>query len=388
MATRRKSCLTSWVISSVMIAMLSARIATGTPNLQNMDLGMTHTNSRAKRFELTGVPDYVVKFAPELRHDRASKGYPMSAQEFYDAMLLDTSSSLRKENTDFSTLRSGNIPVYYQVRTEGKQTRIMYWWFYGYQQPCWADQGSHNGDWEHIMVILTEDMSAVAAVSFHQHDGHYTRIAGPRDAPCTHPFGARCLGSYGFESSGTHPIVYVGKLAHGAYHYPNDFNAGTVDECAYYADFRNPKSSDDYMESWRNLVDLDSDKETWMIADRKGSFSWGFDGVNTHPTQRSPFDAEHSKACDGSTVNGIKSGGCYQSECLAGDDETADDCLKECESGYTNFGLTCNKGKWPWEWKIYNRLSDGNSYSYDYTLPKTDAGLSRRRQDSSEWGLP
>jgi hypothetical protein len=302
-------------------------------------------------------------------------------------MLKDSSSSFRLENTDQSTIQNGDSPTYYRVQTDGKQTRIVYWWFYGYQHPCWEDQGTHNGDWEHGMVILTEDMSAVAAVSFYQHNGHYTRIAGPRDAPCTQPLGGRCS-EYGFESSGTHPIVYSGKIAHGSYHNPNDISVGSADQCMYYADYRNPKSSDDYMETWRKLISLDSNEESWMEADRTGSFVWGYDGVSTHPTQHFPFDSEHSVACQGSATQGIASGGCYQSECLSGDDETAFQCLKECKPGYTNFGLTCNKGGMPWEWSIYDRTTGDDQYSYDYTLPKSDVGLSRRRSDISEWDLP
>lgn len=333
------------------------------------------------------IPDYVSKFVPELRFDRAAKGYPMSAQVFYEYMINYQSGAFLIENTDKATLATGTIPTYYQVATIGKQIRINYWWFYGYQHPCFSEQGAHNGDWEHVMVILTEDRSAVTAVSFYQHGGHYTRISGPRDAPCTPNGVGRCSGSYGFESSGTHPVVYVGKFSHGSYHDSNAFSPPAGGECAYYGDFRNPKSSDDYLQTWTNLIDLNGNQESWIAVDKTANWVWGPDGISNHPTQRSPIDAEHSVACKGSATYGVDDVGCYQSECLAGDDETLTDCLKECEPGYINLGVACKTGDWVWNWEFYNRLTGSNSYSYDYTLPQQDAGLSHRRNNQDEWNL-
>ena len=140
--------------------------------------------------DLRMAPDAVARFAPQLRFDRAGRGYPMSAQKFFEA--IDPAAggkflpgNTRVENADRATLASGSIPMYYQVRQFGNQVRIMYWWFYGYQHPCYSDQGSHNGDWERVMVTLTEDGSGVASVTYWQHNNFYTRIAGPRGAPCT-----------------------------------------------------------------------------------------------------------------------------------------------------------------------------------------------------------
>jgi hypothetical protein len=84
-------------------------------------------------------------------------------------------------------------------------------------------------------VILSESHSEIAAVVYWQHAGHYTRIAHRN----------------GFETSGTHPVVYVGKLAHGSYHSPNrggwggPFGAWIASPCYYWADYRNPKSPQD-----------------------------------------------------------------------------------------------------------------------------------------------
>jgi hypothetical protein len=368
-------------------------------------------------------PDYVVRFAPELRftRDSASQGYPMSAQPFFDRLTKDGDgypvampgdSPLGVESTDISTLRGSTIPTYYMERITGPQVdfmkrfagtqvRINYWWFYGYQHPCTriiggAYKGDHNGDWEHVTVILTEDRSAIAAISYYQHDGHYTRISVGH-GPCTPAGTGRCSGSGGFEMDGTHPVVYVGRMAHGGYHDTNrwlpgaDRSAPSKDplQCAYYGDIRDPGSAADNFDSSRKLIDLDGNKEAWLAKDRApAAWNWGPDGISNHPTQKSPLDDEHRMSCEGRSTAWFQSDGCYKSECLAEDDEASEDCLKECEHGYNNVGLTCNKGVAPWEWKIYGRLTGGHSYGYRYTLPGYDGGLARRRTWDWEWNLP
>jgi Concanavalin A-like lectin/glucanases superfamily len=368
-------------------------------------------------------PDYVVRFAPELRftRDSASQGYPMSAQPFFDHLTKDSNgypvampgdAPVGVENTDNATLRGNTIPTYFMERITspqldfmkhfaGTQVRINYWWFYGYQHPCTrviggAYKGNHNGDWEHVTVILKEDRSAIAAISYYQHDGHYTRISVGH-GPCTPAGTGRCGGSGGFEMDGTHPVVYIGRMAHGGYHDTNrwlpgaDRSAPSKDplQCAYYGDIRDPGSAADNFDSSRKLIDLDGDKEAWLAKDRApASWNWGPDGISNHPTQKSPLDDEHRMSCEGRSTAWFQSDGCYKSECLAEDDEASEDCLKECEHGYNNVGLTCNKGVAPWDWKIYGRLTGGHSYGYRYTLPDYDAGLARRRTWDWEWNLP
>jgi hypothetical protein len=373
------------------------------------------------------------QFAPLLKFDRAAQGYgyPMDAQAFYEKIIKHLKTGepfIVEENTNKVTLKDKTIPTYYQVREFGtkKQVRILYWWFYGYQHQCTEGQGAHHGDWERVMVILKEDRMDIAAVTFWQHDAHYTRISGPRDAPCTPAWTGRCKEA-GFERSGTHPVVYVGKIAHGSYHDKNDKTGHGVWGCSYYGDFRNPKSDDDIMETWHNLISLEEselkgpkdlrisgldsgtdqsplparnwwDEKNWIDADRIDGWEWGPDGVGTHPTQKAPTEKMH--ACEGSPAwdLGKKASmydngpGCYKSECLAGDDQASERCLKECKPGYTNHGLTCFKGGWKfWEWSVYGRLNSGNWYRYDYILPLKDVGLARRRsryKGIDEWNLP
>lgn len=359
----------------------------------------------------------VARFAPELKFDRAAQGFPMSPQPFFDKLAKDAygnpvkmpgDAQLGPENTNPATLASGTIPTYYQVRTVGRQVRIRYWWFYGYQDPCFNGQGKHNGDWENVIVILREDRNAVAAVVYYQHGGWYTRISGPRDSPCT-PGGTGRCGFEGFRNDGEHPVVYVGKVSHGSFHDDNSAGPGGVGQCAYYGDFRNPKSEADWLRTWQKLVDIDDFGEPWMLKDywsavpgvngtATGGFAtwlWGPDGISNHPTQNPPpLDL---LACDGRPTystgsypdsrNGLKfvpeSVGCYKSECLAGDDEASENCLKECKPDYSNHGLTC----WKSALHLYGRLQEDHWYRYNYTLPKNDVGLSRRRHavGDTEW---
>ncbi len=377
-------------------------------------------NKLGKVFCAQGSPPNLVtpaldaRFAPELKFDRAAQGYPMPPQPFVDRLPKDKDGNpvdqpgntpVGVENTNQATLGNKSIPTYYQIRTVGKQVRIRYWWFYGYQHPCFMEEGKHNGDWENVIVILREDRNAVAAVTYFQHGGWYTRISGSHDAPCTPGGTGRCGGSSGFRSDGEHPVVYVGKLSHGSFHDDNSAGPAGAGGCAYWADFRNPKSDADILRTWTaRLADLDSYEEPWMLQDNwsqhsspslqypQGEFAtwhWGPDGISQHPTQNPP--PLNMAACEGTptyTIGKPDPDGCYKSECLAGDDQASEHCLKECKPGYTNTGLIC-QGSFG---HMYGRLQGDHWYRYDYTIPASDAGLSRLRHaigdSNEEWDLP
>lgn len=342
------------------------------------------------------------RFSPILLYDRAAApyGFPMSAQTFRDFMKagdprLSDESSAGIKNVDPNTLTNGSIPTYYQVLISKKQVRIKYWWFYGMQEACRSSSpgipktGRHHADWETVTVILTEDRSKIAALTLNQHNNHYTRIAGPRDAPCTPDGTGRCGGKGGFELAELHPVIYVEKISHGAFH---DRNSAGPGGCGYHDGFRNPANPPLRLDSNRRLVSLMVDAEPWIAEARQGKIErWGppdstskeEGAISTNPVKEGP--SYQDRACAGSPTWLMKSAGCYKSECLAGDDQASEDCLKECRPGYDNAGLTCNKGKWPWEWEIYGRLTGGNKYSYDFVIPSGDSGLSRRRVSGETW---
>jgi len=320
------------------------------------------------------------RFAPILNFDRAAEGYPMSAQTFYEKIDPVTGNfkinKLKKySNTDRASLKNGSIPVYYQVRAVGPkaQVRIRYWWFFGYQEQCNAfGGGKHHGDWEGVMVTLKEDLSGVAAVTYWLHGDHYTRNVASKGI-CSPAGSGRCGGSRGFDAIvDGRPGVWVGKVGHGSYH---DSNSRGPGGCGYWSEWRNPASQADRMDTQLNLVDLDGNSEPWMIGNETATFSWGPDGVGTHPKatnrneQTGPPTASMRSCIGGATYS--ESSACYKSECLAGDNEEAGRCTKECLPGYTNMGLYCGKGL---------KTHAQGEYAYDYPLPTDDWGLVKRGQ--------
>ena len=68
-----------------------------------------------------------------------------------------------------------NVPVFYEVDTCNGQTVYTYWLWYGFQQPCIFNQGTHGNDWEHVSVYVNPSNGLASKVVFHQHNGHYTR---------------------------------------------------------------------------------------------------------------------------------------------------------------------------------------------------------------------
>ena len=163
-------------------------------------------------------------YIPTFHFDRANKCYP-------------TSCSNNGQCSDFSS----NAPVYYRsYECSNDRYAITYWLFYGMQKACFLSFGSHDNDWEHVTVnfIRSGPNWAQDSVVFHQHGGHYTRMA-----------------KYGKASAD----VYVGKIAHGSYH--NTCCGGGCDEychggCEYFHDFRNPGRS------WRptNLLEYSEER--------------------------------------------------------------------------------------------------------------------------------
>ncbi|MDI3288200.1 PAN domain-containing protein [Polyangium sp. 15x6] len=206
------------------------------------------------------------KFAPRLRFDGAANGYPMSAQAFYDKAI--TQNAGISVNDDAASLSTGAIPTYYQTITCGAQVRLMYWFFYGYQEDCDGSSGSHPGDWERVMVTLSEDRSRIAAVTYWMHGKSYTRLPA--------------RGSVAIEDV-THPVIYIGKDSHAAFYN----QGGSSNTCLPWEEFRN-NSTGVHLDTWNKLVSLDGNEEPWMLHDRQGGFSWGNGGVGTHPTQAGP----------------------------------------------------------------------------------------------------
>ncbi len=222
-----------------------------------------------------------LKFAPLLLFDKAATSFPMSAQDYYDKVIKTRLCEIDHQivqNTNPSTLSTGEIPTYYRgFRCGNKgQVRIEYWWFYGYQKSGGSDSpaleqmikgGFHNGDWEHIMVILNVKKSRINATTYFAHAGWSTWLHSQHEGDPNH---MRYDGL-----GGEHPIVYVGKNAHGNYH-----TSGGEGTSTYWGDFRNPGSWIKKLETWENLIDLNSNHrvpgiDDWRDWDRKQVGRWG-----------------------------------------------------------------------------------------------------------------
>ncbi len=376
---------------------------------QNFDLSsieltvlMAGLGLRAIELSGAGAATIAARFAPQLRFDtdaNCTKGswygaetqcsYPMSAQVYYNTIIASGITNLSSSglgdmgysdpwehpllhNPDETTLASGTLPTYYRVfkSVRSEQVRIVYWWFYGWQNQCLdvdphsaLSGGHHHGDWEHVVVITNEAQSHVGAVKFAQHGTWYTRV---RAQSSSTPFQL---------VNGEHPVVYVGKQQHGSYY--NDGGTGT---CLLLEDWRNNGTNQAFrMETEAKLVSLsDADQgEPWMVADRNGGFMWGWNageqwdvgGVSTHPTTSEKGAQDGFRACAPDAFGECLPTMATVSQCMAGDLDFFG-CW-HCKAGYTNAGTACYKFWGPFPTSSHSL----DFYWYDYWVPWTDAGL-------------
>lgn len=240
----------------------------------------------------------VHRFAPRLRFDQEfgtgsgknSKCFPSDPADYFENVSKRAGSGtdevLAACNMDYRSIEAGSVPTFYvHDRVGPSLIAIDYWVFYAMQSYC-ASQvikvGYHAADWEHVTVLLRQDVHGeyrLERVAFHQHGGWYTRNRGE------------------FElHDGTHPVAYVGKNSHGMYE-----TSGGSGGCLYFADYRNPGAVDMHMDTSRNLVPLRRDNQApeWMRCDG----SWTLPGLDGHCFS-SDSSPPHSQAfgyggCDG-----------------------------------------------------------------------------------------
>jgi len=112
---------------------------------------------------------------------------------------------------------------------------------------------------------------------------------------------------------GRHPVVYIGKIAHGSYHNSNTkgLPKGLGLQCVYYGDWRYPKRDKDNWHTYFKLIDLDERKprESWIKEARKTSWQWGPDGVWNNPTERPP-ESENVNGNECPQEAGVAVAGC------------------------------------------------------------------------------
>jgi hypothetical protein len=303
--------------------------------------------------------ELIEKFAPQLRFDSGNwtcpgpDNYPMSAQTYYDSIVVKGNPNIKYYNSNRNTVANNQVPTYWQATLCGKQVRIIYCWFYGYQFDADCVSGEHHGDWEHIMVILSEDKTRVVAVTYFQHSGWYTRIVARNG-----------FGLY----NGTHPVVFPGRTQHGSYHDTQT----AVQTALYFDDHRD--GGGPWLNSWLSpLIELQPSStggKLWMDADLVGNFSWGHNGISTHPTK--DYKPECAwMTCNGGPANFFGTNGCQKSQCEAGDRDTTFDCW-HCQPGHVDWGLICVNDCWAYPFCHSHGIK---AYSIKHHISIIDAGL-------------
>jgi hypothetical protein len=150
-----------------------------------------------------------------LAANTASTNYMVPANGIYPSATNDFESGVTATASSTSGLGQVSAPVYVKVLDFGTYVDIKYFYFYTWNgfEPFragiisglttkaynfdWAQFALHYGDWEHVTVRLSEDLSTVQGVFFSEHHG---------SAWVTSP-----------TMSGTHVIDYAGWNSHANY---------------------------------------------------------------------------------------------------------------------------------------------------------------------------
>eukprot|EP01084_Bolivina_argentea_P238828 401275_1 len=201
-----------------------------------------------------------LKFAPILKFDGASsgKGFPCTASQvkgFYDNNVVPQTDVTEADANMYENTDITKSETFFRVIECANGFKIQYRWFYARQHECMSGEGAHFADWEWIIVHVSQnDLPEPGfSVSYFQH-GHYYTL------------------SYGqFYREGNHPIVYVGKNAHGNYYDSNTFGGG----CGYFYDYRNPSGESNFFRTYNHpmhrLFDL-----SWSSYNG----AWNYDDPN------------------------------------------------------------------------------------------------------------
>jgi parallel beta-helix repeat protein len=123
-------------------------------------------------------------------------------------------------NTIYSTSVYGREALYKPYRV------LQYWFFYPYND--WWDK--HEGDWELVQVILSENTRSPIKITYSWHSGGTTKLWNETDV----------------KKIGTHPEVYVARGSHASYWFEGKYtffqNLGVWDGfgCSGWTDFTEP----------------------------------------------------------------------------------------------------------------------------------------------------
>ncbi|TCC94707.1 NPP1 family protein [Pedobacter hiemivivus] len=238
--------------------------------------------------------DLAWTFSPIMKFDRAAPDYPTTVENIWastDPNSIVCNGTLVMTNRDAP--RSKIFPTYYEVqRHPGNANRVFidFWWTYKTQTTCFANLGGHDYDWEHTVVQVNTQTNRIVSVTYFQHSGWYTK-------------------NWSNVAQWTRPQVYVGKKAHGSYHFGNSISFPGYD-CSYYGDYRNPNGVADEVETWNtSLIPMNCNMPHF-------SFNGYFGSIGKGPLFRSR-DYWNFSSCNGSAgITGTD--GCSQSDYSVG----------------------------------------------------------------------
>lgn len=220
----------------------------GSPYTENMYVEGSCTRYNKKlKFKATDLTRPYMDLCGEADPGELCKSDALrhKAEGFY----IDPSDSLKSPNEFDPT-----APAYYEFHS-GEY--IAYWFFYPLSVPAagWF-QASHDGDWEHIVVMLNSDNTPRSVKYYYHHavtEKNWDEI----------------------EKIDSHPVVWVGEESHASYWsvdcnvaYP-DFPFVTLDVCS---------DSGYQWETWQNLDEVTS--QPWYGF----GGAWGEIGTNGDTT--------------------------------------------------------------------------------------------------------
>lgn len=239
-------------------------------------------------------------YAPQLNFDQATPDYPTSVENVFsntDPASIVCGGTLSLLNRDAP--RSKDFPTYYEVQQNPNNTSrvfIDYWWTYKTQSTCFQNLGGHDYDWEHVVIQVNTQTNRVLTVTYFQHAGWYTR-------------------DWRNVAAGTRVPVWVGKTAHGSYHFGNSVSFPGY-ACSYYGDYRNPAGPNDQVLTGNNLVEIScnitalSFNGNWGTTVGKGPLYrgrayWSFSTCAGHDGITGTDGCSQSSFADGTLIGSI-----------------------------------------------------------------------------------
>lgn len=228
-------------------------------------------------------------YTDPLTGEQYLSGDPYGNTPFY-LKIVDPQTESGEISTENGTIILGDPECYfgYVEDPSAGVADFVYGFFYAYNGEVGNDPGFfgwHEGDWEHIVVRTTLDLSEVLGIYFqaHRQSDQWSHWYFP-------PGTTGDVSCYSVNDSG-HPIVYSSNQGHSSYTAPGDY---------YYGFFRGTDVADGaglVWSTWENLVEFPA-FVSWMAYNGY----WGDGGVDGYGPISPGFQDWLQPRTDGPTV--------------------------------------------------------------------------------------